>query len=163
MTEQVQFGRTYFTVHFQSLNEWLTNFQLLFWALDWWCYIIVGRLSKTTLVGFLAITSVPVLEIRIRNWSAIFLNIGDFVDYWLPSNWKCTVNLADQNGFWLAKCWNWSENDQWPAAISTTGVHYRATHFCFAIPLLLYLYQCYHSAVLKWIAVISITIWIVVA
>jgi len=52
-----------------------------------------------------------------------FLKIGHFVDYWLPSNWKCTVRLADQNGFWLAKCWNWSENGQWPTVISNTAVH----------------------------------------
>jgi len=54
---------------------------------------------------------IAVVEIRVRNCSAVFLKIGHFVGYWLPSHWKCTVKLADQNGFWLAKCWNWSEND----------------------------------------------------
>ena len=49
-----------------------------------------------------------------------FLKIGHFVGYWWPSHWKCTVNLADQNGFWLAKCWNWSENGQWPAVTFST-------------------------------------------
>ena len=49
-----------------------------------------------------------------------FLKIGHFVDYWLPFQWKCTVNLANQNGFWLYKCWNWSENGQWPLVISRT-------------------------------------------
>ena len=28
--------------------------------------------------------------------------------------------MADQNQFWLAKCWNWSGNGQWPAVISST-------------------------------------------
>jgi len=64
--------------------------------------------------------TISVIEIRVRNWSAIFLKIGRFVGYWLPSHWKCTVKLADQNRCWLAKCWNWLENGQWPTAISST-------------------------------------------
>ena len=35
----------------------------------------------------------------------------------------CTVNLADHNGLWSVKCWNWSENGQWPAAISKADVN----------------------------------------
>jgi len=62
----------------------------------------------------------PVVEIRVRNWSAVFLKIGHLVGYWLPSHWKCTVKLADQNGFWSAKCWNCSGNGQWPIVISST-------------------------------------------
>ena len=30
-------------------------------------------------------------------------------------------NLADQNEFWLAKCWNWLENGRWPTVISSTA------------------------------------------
>ena len=60
-----------------------------------------------------------VVEIGVRNWLAIFLKMGHFVGYWWPSHWKCTVNLANQNGFWLAQCWNWSENGQWPAVTSS--------------------------------------------
>ena len=41
----------------------------------------------------------------IRNWSAVYLKIGHFVRRFLIAvPLKCTVNLADQNGFWLAKC-----------------------------------------------------------
>ena len=61
------------------------------------------------------------LEIRIRNWSAVFLKIGYFIGYWLVSHWKCTGNSADQNGFWSAKCWNWPENGQWLTVISSTA------------------------------------------
>jgi len=60
-----------------------------------------------------------VAEIRARNWSAIFLRIGHFIAYWLLSHWKCIVKLANQNGFWSAKCWNWLENGQWPTVISS--------------------------------------------
>ena len=49
-----------------------------------------------------------------------FLKIGYLIDYWLLSHWKCTGNLADQNGFWSTKWWNWSENGQWPTVISST-------------------------------------------
>ena len=49
-----------------------------------------------------------------------FLKIGHFIGYWLLSHWKCTGNLAKQNGLWLAKCWNWLENGQWLAGISST-------------------------------------------
>ena len=62
--------------------------------------------------------------ISVRNWSAVFGKIGHFVAYWLLSHWKCTVHLADQNGFWSAKCWNWSKNGQWLAVISSTVYHY---------------------------------------
>jgi len=69
-----------------------------------------------------------------------FLKIGHFVGYWLPSHWKCTVNLAGQNGFWSAKCWNWLENYQWPAAISSTvngtythGVWTHVAWLCFVV------------------------------
>ena len=47
-----------------------------------------------------------------------FLEDRIFTGYWLLSHWKCTGNMADQNGFWSAKCWNWSENGQWPTVIS---------------------------------------------
>ena len=58
-----------------------------------------------------------VVEIRVRNWSAVFfLKMGHFVGYWLPSHWKCTVNLAYQNGFWSELV----ENGQWPSVISST-------------------------------------------
>jgi len=57
-------------------------------------HLILTKLSTATAV-----------EIRVRNRSAIFLKIGHFVGYWLSSHWKCTVKLADQNGFWSAKCW----------------------------------------------------------
>jgi len=46
-----------------------------------------------------------------------------FVGYWLPFYWKCTVKLGNQNEFWSAKCWNWSENGQWPIVISNTGLN----------------------------------------
>ena len=42
------------------------------------------------------------------------MKIGYFIGYWLLSHWKCVGNLADQNRFWLDKCWNWSDNGQWP-------------------------------------------------
>ena len=51
-----------------------------------------------------------------------FLKIGYFTGYWLLSHWKCTGNMADQNGFWSAKCWNLSENGQWPSVISSTAL-----------------------------------------
>ena len=47
-----------------------------------------------------------------------FLKMEHFVGYWWPYS-KCTVTLANQNGFWSAKCWNW-KNGQWPAVISRT-------------------------------------------
>ena len=56
-----------------------------------------------------------------------FLKIGYLVGYWLLSHWKCTGNLADQNGFCLTKCWNWSENGRWPTVISSTDV--LASHY----------------------------------
>ena len=52
---------------------------------------------------------ITVIEIRIRNWSAISLKIGYFIGYWLLSHWECKEKLTNQIGFWLAKCWNWSE------------------------------------------------------
>jgi len=48
-----------------------------------------------------------------QKWLAVFLKIRHFVGYWLSSHWKCTVKLADWNGFCSAKCWNWLENGQW--------------------------------------------------
>ena len=33
-------------------------------------------------------------------------------------------NLADQNGFWSAKCWDKSENGQKPTVISSTAYAY---------------------------------------
>ena len=48
---------------------------------------------------------VAVLEIRVRNWSAIFWTyVGHFVGFWLLFHWWCTVNLANQNGFCPAIC-----------------------------------------------------------
>ena len=52
------------------------------------------------------------------------LKIGYFVGYSLLSHWKCTGNLADQNGFWSTKCWSWSENGQWLTVISSTAYAY---------------------------------------
>ena len=40
------------------------------------------------------------------------------------SHWKCTGNMTDQNGFWSAKCWNWSENGWWPTVISNINLLY---------------------------------------
>ena len=58
------------------------------------------------------------------------------------SCWKCTVNLADQNEVWLAKCWNWLENGQRSTVISSTvcvcvtagGDDYESEVFNVAIP-----------------------------
>ena len=46
---------------------------------------------------------ITVLEIRIRNWPAVF---EDRILYRLLITvpLKCRGNLADQNGFWSAKC-----------------------------------------------------------
>ena len=64
-----------------------------------------------------------VLEIRIRDWSAVFfLKIGYFLGYWLLSHWKCTGNLANQNEFFSSKCWNCLENSQWLTVVSITGM-----------------------------------------
>jgi len=52
---------------------------------------------------------------RVKNWSAVFWR---YVGYWLPSYWKCTAKLADQNVYWSTKCWNWSEIGQWLSRIS---------------------------------------------
>ena len=70
-----------------------------------------------------------VLEIRIRNWLIVFLKIGYFIGYWLLSQWKCTGYLADQNRFWSAKFWNWSENDQWLTGILALPCIWFATIF----------------------------------
>ena len=45
------------------------------------------------------------LEIRIRNWSAIYLKI-EFYRLLITVPLKCAGNLADQYGFWSVKCWN---------------------------------------------------------
>ena len=52
-----------------------------------------------------------------------------FIGYWLLSHCKCT-GMADQNGFWSAVCWNWSENGQWPAVISRTAYIHTYVHTC---------------------------------
>ena len=59
-----------------------------------------------------------------------FLKIRYFMGYWLLSHSKCMGNLADQNGFWSAKCWNWSENGQWPTVISSTACTCTHIHTC---------------------------------
>ena len=96
----------------------------------WWChcwfdafvYSVKDTVYNIYIVEWWAQSKyyITVLEIRIRNWSAIFLKIGYFTGYWLLSHWKCTRNRADQNGFWSAKYWNWLENGRWPTVISNT-------------------------------------------
>jgi len=69
--------------------------------------------------SLLMLGSSTVVEIRVRNWLAIFLKIGHFIGYWLPFHWKCTIKLVAKNGFWSAKCCE--IGCQWPTVISSTG------------------------------------------
>ena len=45
----------------------------------------------------------PVVQIRVRNWSAVFCEDRTFCRLLIAIPLKCTVNLAYQNEFWLAK------------------------------------------------------------
>ena len=54
-----------------------------------------------------------------------FLKTGYFIGYWLLSHWICTGSMADQNGFWLAKCWNCSEKGKWSTVIPSTDIEYK--------------------------------------
>lgn len=79
-----------------------------FYPLFWLHHISSCVLS----LHYFHVSTQSVVETRIRYWSAVFWRW----DILLP----CTVNLANQCGFWSAKCWNWSENGHWPAVIFRT-------------------------------------------
>ena len=60
---------------------------------------------------------------RNKNHKLVGRFFGDRIFYRLLIDipLKYTRNLADQNGFWSAKCWNWSENHQWLTVIFSTA------------------------------------------
>ena len=62
-----------------------------------------------------------VLEIRIRNWSAIFWRYGVLIGYWLLSHWKCTGNMAGWPKWILVgQMLKLVRNGQWLTVISST-------------------------------------------
>ena len=71
---------------------------------DLFCTCIWLHVFELTVTGWWII--VTMLEIRIRNWLAVFLKIGYFIGYinCCPIENVATGNMADQNGFWSAKC-----------------------------------------------------------
>ena len=142
-------------------------------------YIRWQKLLSTVLLhlGFIIHTTWPIWYLHICSGRSkdqklvdCFLKIGLFVGYLLASHWKCTVSVANQNRFWLATCWNWSENGGWSAAISSTiygtmhGTIHVLLHHTVLINMYMHVYvyvhvhkhstlnSCHNSLVSQWIS-----------